>query len=412
MTLHIHKDIREAKRIRQLSASTAPNASAIAGASYRFVEEVMRDLKRIAEDLQATDQLLRVTRRQTAAMLFRVDEADIKQSPELLKPGNIKVSTQDMKALRQNYEVTHRLYDTLQSLDTMAAKLKGVFAPDSKESQRAQSEVERVRKSVLKQLDEAFTMIQSLAQSKAPKEFTELCTSVNRIIEKSLAYDDSTSYIYLYEVDGILCFSHYAHLKNCTDESGEMFPNLYIVTSMKVSQPPQFFINTMKDFEPPSKAQLVKKVDDLKSIVRSLSILLDLDGFENAMGRLPLPLLVKPSDVRPQLFSYEQYIGAVVVDEDTGNLEFRLKATVTDKALVNKIATQLHVDTRGLIRKTQGKPRLRMTIKKVLRSYTITLYLQKMDDAPAAVPEDLEFLQTRFHLTEGQIEQVLRVVNS
>lgn len=386
--------------------------SKVAAANYRSVEEVMRELRQLQDDLTEADNILKTTRQLTAAgLLFSIDQADMKSSPPVPKTSTLKVKAEDLDGLKKNYTVTRQLYDTLSTLDVMEAKMKASFPEESKEASRAIAEIARMRKSVTDKLSVAFSFLQGLAQSHAPASFVAFTDGVARICERSLSYEESNAYVYLFEEDGELIFSHYIHLKRVMDEEGTLFPDLFVVTSLTTTDPAVTYINTMAEFEPPSKAQLIRKVATLKDVANGLSLLLDMDGFDNAITDLPLNLLVAPKDIKKTMFNSAEYITSIQFDDEAGSLAFHLKPTVKgDSKLLNQIGAQLNLDLQAFLKTTRSK--LRMTIKKSSKSYVVVFYMKKPDDAPKATPDDLEFLRTRFRLDDGKVGKMLKVLNA
>lgn len=401
--------------LQSIKSSTSPNTpspSKVASANYRSVDELMRELETVGDVLKEVDLMLKDVRKTVkAGTLFSIDQGDIKHSPTAGRAASVKLRAEDMAQMRTNFSVTHRLYDLLKTLDVMEAKWKASFPEASREADRAQAEMARQRKEVSDKINDAFSFLQGLAQSNAPKAFTDFCDGVGRILERSIQYEAVTSYMYLFEIEGGLAFSNYLHMSNAVDEEGQLYSDLFVITSMTATTPPTFYINTTTEFEPPSATNLAKKVDKLTEVVRALSILFSMDGFDNALADLPVNLLISPKEIKKGMFNSAEYISSMGVDEDTGAFFFYLKPTVKDPALIRKIAAQLYVDMGGMIRTTRSKLKMSPP-RKHSKNYVIFFTMEKPGGAPKATKDDVAFLNDRFQLNDDQVGKVLKIINA
>lgn len=375
-----------------------------------LVTEIDQYLDKLADNFAAISRELDASKKVSAAgVSYTIDQEELKQSPAPIDPKTIGVKPQDMKDLRRNYGLVHDLTEVLSALDTTEAKLRSAF-PDEGVARKSLDEVARLRKSTNKKLEEAYAYLQNLAQGKAPKVFQEFVTQCNRIIEKSIVYLNSTANIYLHEVAGVLVFSHYLQLVDAIDEDGTTFERIFVVTSMTVEAPNKYFVSTLTQFEPPSGALLLAQVKNPKEVVRTLHHMLVMDSFSNSMGAFPVPLLLKPSDVRLAMFNEAQHISKVEVDDVTGNILFHLKPTVQDNELIGRISGALNLDLKNIMTRTRS--RLRVAKKDWGDHWVLTYFMLKPDNAPQALAEDLEFLKERFQLKDDQVQRVLHIVNS
>lgn len=373
-----------------------------------LTSEIERFLDTLEDKLTALDKELRDSQRVTATD-FQIHQNEMMDSPAPTDAKSLGIKVKDMDAMRRNYAVVQELMDVLQALDTTEARLRSAF-PEEGSAKGPLADVARLRKSTVQRLNEAYAFLQSLGKGHAPKAFTEFAEKTNRIVEKSIVYLDSKSYIYLHEVAGAPTFSHYLQLIDCIDEDGTAFPNIFVVTSMQINKPPQFFLTVLQQFEPPSSALLTKEVKSMKDVVRYLHHLLVMDSFSNSLGAFPVPLLLKPSALRVEMFSAAQHINKVEVDDETGNLLFHLKPTVKSDDLIQKIWVQLQQDVKGLITATRSK--LRIAKKDWGDHIVLTFFMLKPDNGPQATADDLDFFKDRFGLDDNKVKRILQIVNS
>ena len=124
-------------------------------------------------------------------------------------------------------------------------------------------------------------------------------------------------------------------------------------------------------------------------------------------------MLIAPDSLDRELFSFSEHVQAVESDPDTQQLNFYLKPTTTDKALVDKIQQQLYLDTKALLVATRARMRVAITEKeyKGTKCTCISFFILRGKDAPAASVEDLEFLKERFNLSDKAINNILVNIN-
>lgn len=388
------------------------NKSYVAAANYRYVEDVMKDLDKLAEDVEDAMNLLRISTKEVAA-LFNIRQADIKDSPPLKGPVHLKLKPSDVTKLRNQYSVTKMLHDTLQTLDVMESKILLSFPKDGKERQRALNGLQDMRKLTLARLNEAYQFLANLGKKNAPASFTRFVADMLVIIEKSIQYERADEFLYLFEDEGCLAFTEYVHLKDLTDELGGTHRSLFVVLSQVIDPDgSRFYVGTMKDFEPPSHDILQKKVIDAKTGAKALNLLLSLDGVSNAIGALPINLLVKPQKGDFSLFHAGALISNLEVTPE-GPWIFTLKPTVKEQVRVNLVMQSIYKDLQGLMRRTNARLRnMGTTQTGPNKSWQIKLALERPSGAPMADASDVEFLKTRFGLDDTAVKQILKLINA
>lgn len=400
------------KELATVTKSAIKPTRILAETTYRTIEDAMIELEPIAEIINDGLQLLALNQKQlatliSAGVIFRVvDEAvgpASKNSPTPRAADKVKI--QGIKELRKNYLVTQNLFAAIQALDTVEANLRASMA-DMPKAAKALQEVNNLRNKANQGLNEAFSFLASLAQKNLPRVFGSFIEKMNSVLETSVTYDEANSYLYVYEVEGDITFSNYIQLKGLLDEEGRKHDSILVVLSYRTGDTPTFYVNTMKNFEPPSVDVLVKPVKSIKEAIHSLNLLLDLDGFANNIGALPLKMMLK-QDVNRNLFSnYGAYVADVEVDETT--LTFRFKPSVSADTL-RKVLPQLYLDVKGAFRNTRAK--LRVDTRKDGKHWTASFFFKKADGGPAIDESELDFLKHRFGLDDAAISQVMRLIN-
>ena len=383
----------------------------------RFAEEIQRNLDAIEENLESLSQQLDSQKKVLSATdIFTIDQDQMMDSPRPESIANLKVSAADLKALTQNYAVVQNLHSVLDSLNATEGRLRSSF-PEDGSGKSPLADLEKIRKRTIAKMQEAYTFLRDLAKATAPREFTKFVDQTSLVVSKSIAYEDSQSYLYLFDKGGTLAFANYLHLKNAMDEGGTPFRDLFIVTSMEATAPAHFYVATLMEFEAPTDRILVRDitkngVPDIKAFVMALHTLLAMDSFDNTIGRMPVRLLINPAKMSPSLFNAAQHIESIQVNEDTGSIDFVLKPTVIDEAVANQTVAQIQNDLSALTKPGQGRLRMSMRHNDVDGRWQVSFFTQRNSSAPQATEDDLASLKERFGLDRAKLSRILHVVNS
>jgi hypothetical protein len=377
--------------------------------NFRFVDEVLRALDKIKTELDVTLGLQKQYIKQTAAgFSLKINMPAPKNSPKIEPGGTGSIHIPSLDKLRKNYLVVQDLWDTREALELMEVRIRQAFQGQDVKTEKAINEILKLKQRTEIGLNEAFTFLKGLAEKNLPEKFAAFNRATFSIIEKAIAYETSTVYTYVYEIEGSVCFSTYTHLQRVTDDDGTYYPDLFIVTSYLTGTLPTMHIGVISKFAPPSSKLLMKKVTTVKDTIRGLNILLAMDNFSTSLGSLPLSVLLKNPTIDRSMFLYQEHILSIRAEEATAI--FTLKPTVTDKAVADKIITQIYKDFQGMVRNTNAK--LSMRIKSAKKCFVLTFYFISPNSSLAATPEDLSFLKERFNLSDLTIKDIVRNINS
>lgn len=388
-------------------------ADSVSSSEPRVLKEIEDVLDRVNEDLEALSKQLEVHQRETAAgFSFKISQKEFMDSPEPMSPDQIKskIGAKDMETLAKNYDVVNHLYDALETTQSAAAKLKSVFPEDSPQAQRLLKELAATERSIKNKITDAFDFLQELAKTHAPKAFLDFLDKCYPMVQKGISYAESQSFMYMFMTEGTLAFANYLHLMRAVDESGEHFPDLFVIFSMKFDNTPTFYVTTQTESSPPSNLLFVKQVSNARDVARALPALLQMDSFDNSIGSLPIPLLMDPGKLKPDLFSAAQHIDRVDFFDDSGLIDFRLKPTVQSDETVNLCIKQINDDLKKMVQAFRGTLRAK---KRVLGDRIhLLFYISKDPAAPRANEEDLQPLAQRFGLGAQQVKRIMQIVNA
>lgn len=408
--------------IKKLRTHEEVAARILAEKVYRNFKAVEVDLEKISESVTDSLNLLKTFQKNVetsakSSLVIDVDRPTPKNSPLGKKDKNVQV----VKDLEKNFTVIQSLYDAKAALETLEAKLKASGTTMGADASTALTGVAAVRKQVFKGLDQAFAFLNGLASKTMPDEFGAFVDKMRLLVSRTIAFTNESTYSYMFvSKESNLCYCSYIQLKDVIDDKGARLPELYVVVSMEVSSKSLgtngYFLDVLYEFEPPSESLLTSKINPLKmaSVANEMADLLNVSHFANSIQRIPVGLLVKPGSLEPDLFSYSEHIKAIEVDSGTNQINFWLKPTVQDKALVDKILKQLYLDFKGMIAATRASLRPAITDKKDKsgsKCQVISFFFTRGSNAPAAGVEDVEFLKERFNLNDATVTKILQTIN-
>lgn len=385
------------------------SAKKILAERFRFVDDVLRAIEKIGQEVDVLLGLQHQYIKQTAAGLsLKVSIPTPKNSPKIPESKADDIKIVGIEKLRKNYAVVRDLWEAKESLELMEVKVRQSFAGKDVDTSKAVAELAKLKRKVELGLSEAFGFLKNLADNHLPAKFAGFNRAVFSILQTSIAYESSTAYSYVYEVDGDLCFSTYVQLSKVMDDDGTYYPELYIVTTYRTGSDPSMYIATLSAFAPPSSRLMMKRVATVKETVRALNMLLALDNFTTSIGSLPIAMMLKGPTIDRSLFMYQNHVLSIRIDEE--QVVFTLKPEIQDKSVADKIIAQIYKDFQGVVRKTNAK--IRMGIKQAKKCFVLTFFFVTPNDTLLATESDLDFLRSRFQLSDTTMKDVLRVINS
>jgi len=405
--------IKKAKVEVKASGMEIPLRMRVLATEFRFVDDAIRSIRELGDKVKELIRLQKDLEKQVAsnvkAMFLEVRLPSVKTSPTISDKSET-VEIPNRKSLEKNLSVVRELWETREALDAMEAKIRTAFSSMEQGSpDRALREVALLKKQIDKSLSDAFVFIGTLARDHMPQQLETFVEQIKRVLEKSVAYEDSTVYSYVHTVNGDLVFSQYVQLKHVTDEDGQLFQNMYVVLSYRASVTTEagLYITVLSDFVPPSARLLTRKVDSVKKAVQSLNMLFSLDNFTNSIGSIPLNLMLKERNITKELFEYQQYVKSIEVQEE--QIVFTLKPEIQDRDLAHKISTQVFHELKAVV--SSKNARLRMTVKKGKVCYYLLFFFVNPSNLPLVMRDDLNFLQDRFRLNDQAMDRIVKTIN-
>lgn len=385
--------------------------------AYRTVRDVEKELDSISSAVSDSLALLNEFRISTLKANNLV--IDVERPAPVSNPKIKKFGTKHIKELDKNFRVIHSLYDAKTNLENLEAKLRLSNRDMGADVSKAMSGIAQIRKQIYSGLTEAFAFLSEMGTKNAPEFFAEFSTKLSTLCSRSIKYEELTVYPYMFAQEDSLCFAYYLKLSDVIDDNGARLPELYVVTSAVVgnkSEQTEYYLDVLHEFTPPSSDLFTTKIDPSKmqSVLMDLSDLLSVSHFANSIKRIPVKLLLNPGAITPDIFGYEDSISEISFDDENHQINFWLKPTVTEKSTVDRILTQLHLDLKGLMIATRARLSQAVTTKKNPKGnscFVISFFLVKNSNAPSANVDDIEFLKTRFDLSDATVNKILQTIN-
>ena len=372
------------------------------------LNDITKLLKSIGEKVADLISQQKRVEQQLATVTLEVDLPGLKNSPTMdkIKPSSIKLASR--KELRKNYGILRDLFDTLTTLDATEAKLQtNLTKAKDINPAKVQVELTRLKNQVKAGINSALNFLEGLTEKTHPVALTKLVGVVQSALSKNLSYESISLRSFVFEADEALCYTDYIRIAGLIDESGKYRSELYVVVTCKTGTDAEFYLSVLSTFEPPSEDLLTKRVKTAKEVLLGLALLLNLEKIDNAINMLPISVVMAPSSITKDLFSYEAYIAKIIADED--QVQFVLKPTVREKSLVDQISGKIFKEFNALLRKTNA--RLRMSVSKSKTQFTLKFFFMSSNDSPLVGQEDLSFLADRFNLSDAAIEKIVKVIN-
>lgn len=400
-------------------------ASPATNTSLRSVMDYVRLIRNIGDEVDDLASLFQAHKRAlagggTTTLILEGEspEDQPKNSPRSPSAKRLELIVPNLKKLEKNYEVVAQLHVKLEELRMIEADLQVRFSTDEElapSAARAIKELKVIENKLMTTLSGAYKFLQQIAQSTLPTSCAIFVDQLASAVSKSLDYRSATPYVYVFPYNSTLVFSHYLHLQRLTDESGKEFPELFVVSSFELTGVtekgaglrPKIYLTTLNKFQAPGTFPLGKEVADIKTAVKILSALLDLDNFENSFNRIPINQMIDPKFVIKEIFSIGNMVRELETDEDS--LTFWFKKEVDSYSKATNLAKQLSVELQVLTR--TGNVKTPMEIKQEPRKgFRVRFHFVRASDVPITF-DDLRFLQNRWNVSQANIERILTILN-
>lgn len=398
---------------------TLLSATEVADGPFRSLLEVEKYLGAVKENLTELESLIN----QYQTLFARAEQATIeftinRDSKEPTKKGGAKIGLDKIKVpkldtLRKNFSIIEDLSDQVDMLNnlynTVSVNFKGTRGAND-----TLSNIKAMKKSAEVKMQAALKFLSTVGSKYIPTEFKSMVESTIGFISPNLTFRKHETFIYAYETaQEHLSFSVYIKLYGLEDDTGNQFPEFYIVFTcvLKPSNDKNkvdafYYVTAMPDFQPPGKYILGKAIETPAKAASALGLMLEMENVSTAIGVLPHNL--DPQKLKKSKFSVGSRVADIQVDPDTITFEF-LKGVTESEA--QSLAVTLYRELQAMvsIKKAKLKARIFKDIDRFVVRFTIT----NMAKESQISITDIDFLKEHFpQLDDQKIRQVVKVINS
>ncbi len=392
--------------------------------NFRYLEDAVKLIQQIDGDLTELDQAFKAKKKMLAHLLVAEHEEfsinyKPRKSDKKLVPQATKVTVPGgLKKLQEQYALLEELNDQYQSLDAIGAQIEIQFRAN-RDLNKAKNELKRVKTKIQNQMREVFSFLNEVAKAKVPESFGRYIEAIAHELNNHVQFADCSQFLYLTtSPDNSLVFTNYTMLEDAANDEGEL-ATLYVAVQWDMGNDRRrSTINVFldHDFELPNKllqSGAGIQVDNVQQAVKSISRLLETENFSSSLGIVPLSLKLKmdPNALKSELFSYKEYVSKIEVDDKDGSITFttRKGSGITDD-LAQKVARQLFVEVRGIVRRSP-QTKLRVKITKERGQFKIKFTMHGIAPGTELDVHDVEFLRDRFGLNEQQLRRIARIIS-
>lgn len=400
--------------------------SDVAVNNFRSLDEIQRVVDQIENEVNDSGKLLKKHRQEFASYVkangisFKINfdptrktqpSKDVKKND--IDVGDVKkVTIPNVTKLKNQYALVEDLHSKYRVLESLETQIQMNFKSKA-DSETALEGIRAVKAKVSDQLSECFAFLNTIATKHVPKEFETYMEAIAAKVSQQIHFEDDQVFLYV-SVDpaGRIQFSYYIMLKNVLNESGEVYPSLYLVVSWVLKLHAKdagagVFVNLLHEFEVPGSLDRGTSVSSVSEAIKAITHMFELENLSTELGVLPLKFNVK--DFKDRQFSYQQFIERVDVNDDSMDFVLRQSSRLDDKT-INTIASQLYLEVQSLLKKSRATLRVKRVKKgsKIILRYTMTSVAGPLDVSL----HDAEFLKDRFGLTHNQLRKVVDIINN
>ncbi len=370
---------------------------------FRSIEEFKRYLSELEKDIRKDVKTAEDTVRKLKAADVEFEVMDISNDGPPPKMKRVTktdfpvVTVPNKDKLKKNYALIERMERQYQTLMVAEADLRASF-PNAKNANAsgALKSLQGLKYDLEQAMRKLFLSLNSVADKHAPKEFKKFVSSIASSIEDHLEFDALNTAIYaaLTKEDELI-FTAYLMLQNVVSDEGATAPNVYIAISWVVNGQIKVYVD--HDFLMPTNLKYGTAVKDSKDALRSIQTQLALEGFSSTIGSLPATLRLKRTvDEVQQGLSVRKFVKSIVARDN--ELVFK----VTDVKIANDLYKELKESTkRGTL--------IRMRVKGSKEGEIIFTFADRGNPSGIA-PNDLEYLQDTYGLSEAQLRRIVKEI--
>lgn len=394
---------------------------------FRYIDDVSRFLDTMAEEVDDTDKLIKVYQTQLAYLKKPKDwvKAHLVKAAEMemtitqdgdkksylkrkIDPELKKVVVPNVRKLQEQYALSEDLYEKHRTLEAVETQIAMQFPDRRGEAyEKTMASLSELKAKVAKQLKAVLGFLNEVAAKHVPKTFEKYIDAVRQEVQEHVFFEDSNLFLYVSTTpEGELVFTYYLLLINATNDEGQVTPHLYISVQWVVGESTTVQVN--HEYELPG--QLLKEggteVSSAGEAVKAISELLTMEDFSSSLGAVPLSTqLRKPvSELKPEMFTYRDFIKKLEVDND--KLVFKLRPGMDDEQ-VKEVAYALFQEVKALFESSRTA-KVRMKPSKSQIEFEV-VNVAKGGEVSTI---DAQWMQDKFELSDQQLRKVVQILNN
>lgn len=269
---------------------------------FRYLDDAVRYLDCIGEELSELKQVVKVQHRQLAkavndlpkvkAYLAKAAIADFSDTKKRVPdPTPSKGEVPSLSKLKHQYALSEDLYSKFRALQMVESQITMQFADKGRAFKDALIKISLLKGEVSKLLAECLKFITDVANSHVPKIFSQYLQAVIGEIERCVPFERIEHFLYINVTDdGRIVFTSYIMLINAVNGEGNVSPHLYISVQWVVGSPVQIQLN--HEFESPERLLQGDGLtaSSISEAVQTIGHQLEVEGFPTPLGGTPVVL--------------------------------------------------------------------------------------------------------------------------
>lgn len=393
---------------------------------FRYIDDVKRFLDDMAEEVDETDKLIKVYQTQLAylkkpkdwvkAALVKAAEMEVtikqddakKFTKRKIDPELTKVVIPNVKKLEKQYALSEDLYEKHRTLEAAEAQIAMQFPDRRGEAyDSVMASLNTLKSKVGTQLKTVLGYLSDIAEEHVPKTFTKYLDAIRQEVQEHVLFEDSKLFLYVSTTaEGQIVFTYYLMLVNATNQEGKVTPQLYISVQWVVGESMSIQINPEYELPGQLEKEGGTEVGSTPEAVKAIADLLELEEFSSSLGTVPLSTqLRKPlSELKPEMFSYRDFIQKLDVDSDA--LIFKFRKDITPEQ-AKEVAYALYQEVKSLFKNSRSAK-----IQMVPTAKDVTFTISNLAKGGEVSHHDAEWLAEKFELNEQQLRKAINILNS
>ena len=382
----------------------------------RFVDSMNQEVDELSQVVDQQQKLMARLTRPTpklktimAAIEFDITprnrRSNVSQMNRAIDPSLAKVVIPGLDKLKDQYGLLDELHTKHAVADSLITQLEMQFGDRKGPAfEKAMAGVMEMKDKIEQRMRKVLEFLNSVAQKHVPAVFQEYVNAVSEKIEEHVYSEDAQRFLYVHVQDAkSIVFTEYVLLTDSVNDSGQIAPQLYIVIQWVVGGEVTVFVE--HEFTPPARLTEGTVVPSVQAAANAISHDLTLEGFASYMGTVPMALHLKmaPEFLKPGMFKSSNYIDKISVDKD--QLLFHFRSAMIAPEVKKQIGYALFPEVKALMKNKSVK--LRMKPERTCIKFFVTSPAKES----AASVLDLEYMKTKFNLSDGAVAKIGRIIN-